>query len=111
MSQEKVEHWTREMEKLSQSSPDLAQVVEEFWNNLRNKFPLGSLPYPVTSLHKDETYVVIWENPKHYLDIEIYQNGKLNYFYRARELRDFEMKSCAMNNCEELVKLMNNFTE
>lgn len=108
--EEKVFQWHRSMENLTQSSPEFAKIVEDFFDNLKANFPPGNLTFPTNSLHKEQSFVIIWENQQYYLDFEIYQNGELGYIYRDRLTTDFEMGKCKLDD-KKVEKWVANFVE
>jgi hypothetical protein len=106
MSQES-DRWFQTLSKLEATNPPLGQSVRNFWEELSTKFPLGSVPIPIASCSRENIHIIIWENPQHYLDVEINSTNEYAWFYRNRSSLNTEINR---GDISSVVNLVNNFT-
>lgn len=56
------------------------EKIKEFWNKIKQDFPL--IDDPQTGLSNDGSYQFVWNKAEHHLDIDIYDDGSIDWFYR-----------------------------
>jgi len=66
-------------------NPATKKLANDLWAKVCAAFPDPPAPSQASSL-EDGGYMIVWDAWKHHLDIEVYANGEIFWFYRNREI-------------------------
>ena len=64
------------------------RLVCGFWQELRSSFR-GAFPVPQASPTPDLGLLMLWDRDRHHLEVEIYEDGTYDWFYRDRETESY----------------------
>ena len=79
MMDSNIDEWNEFIDRLS--NQNLARTLRAFWNKLQS---LGT-PLPSAILDEVDSFIQLaWDREEHHLDIDLFVDGSLDWFYRNR---------------------------
>ena len=83
--QHEQEHWNLYLKSLARPEGPLtsrhAEYAVRFWHSLRSRF---SVPLPQAGPTEAPGLLLVWDRGRHHLQIEIFEDGSYDWFYRDR---------------------------
>jgi plasmid stabilization system protein ParE len=70
-------------------SPEHASHVQRFWRNLRASAH-GPLQVPQAGPTDGPGFLLVWDRHRHHLEIEIFEDGNYDWFYRDRDSESYQ---------------------
>jgi hypothetical protein len=71
------------------ATPAQADLVRSFWKRLLAEAG-DSVAAPTTAGRSDEGFVLVWDRSEHHLDVDLLDEGSLEWFYSNRRTELFE---------------------
>jgi hypothetical protein len=86
------EAWNDYLATLARPQGPLAEhhvrLVCGFWRQLRSLVN-GAFPLPQAGPTPDQGLLMLWDRDRHHLEVEIYEDGTYDWFYRDRQTESY----------------------